>query len=846
MTIELNQHPLYLEQLALEAKYKNLGAERMQKVYDDAKGNGTAASTKLGQKLINHQYQPVLMAIHKFVEDALAPKRGVKPTYVSILSELAETYGDDKRDHLCMLLSFATLSTLIDNLMRRRDLFLSNVSQWIGKEIQDEFMLVSYLKEYPGRAPIIEQGMDERYKSFYKRAYAMAWMKRDNYQAPKWDKQTLMQLAASLINIVVDTTNYFEYSKRGTILSIQPTQALLDAWSKNEGNIVNNAFRLCPTIIPPRPWTTYDDGGYHGELQAVSTLLRIHDQRTVFGRRYLQKLGQMELEGVRKAINGIQATPWVINKRVLEVVKKIVEVGGGRAGLPLIEAAPVPHVLPPKPTEEELKEHSAIMVEYYKDETVRKSLVLRAVGNIKIAEEFAPYDRMYFPCNMDFRGRVYPIPSFNFQGDDLTKGLILFADPPACQSHEDIRWLMVHGANLAGVDKVSYTDRTKWVLEHEQEILASAKDPLGCTFWQHQDEPIQFLAFCLEWQAWKVWEAEHDGDPKGFVSGIPIAFDGSCSGLQHFSAILRDPVGGRAVNLIPSDKPQDIYQVVADKVNQLMDEDLKHGEPDNVDDTGKIKFGTKSLAQLWRVYGVTRKVTKRSVMTLAYGSKEYGFRDQVYEDVIKKDMQERKEVSVFTKTNCWQASAYMARLIWDSVSTTVIAAVEGMQWLQKCAKAVTKKGQVVTWTTPMGLPVQQSYMECHSQQVRLRCAGKNLRLYSVELSGDIDKRAQAQGVAPNFIHSMDAAHLQLTTCNALDADIQHFAMIHDSYGAPVAQAKTMYKVVRESFIQMYTDNDVLKNFKVDIQMLIDTKLPEIPLKGTLELDEVLHSEYIFS
>lgn len=839
----MGKHPLYFEELELEARYKTFGEQKLRQAYDKAKAEGQVGTTTLGQKFIAHQYSNVFEAVKLFVENALAPKRGVKPAYVSILFEMVELYKEEK-DQMYSLLAFSALSTLMDNMMRRKELFMSNVSQWIGKEIQDEYNLTRYLSQKPSREPIVTKGIDQRVQSFYRRAYAIAWMKRDGYQAPKWDKQDLMQLAASLINIIITTTNYFEYNQQGTALHIQPTQSLLDAWSTNEDNVVANSYRLCPTIIPPKPWTTYDDGGYYGELQSISTLLRFHDQRTVFGKKYLKKLGQMELAGVRKAINSIQATPWKINKKVLAVMQDVMELGGGRAGIPYINEAPKPMVLPEEPTEEQLKEYRKVMVGYYKDETRRKSLALRALGNINLAKEYAKYDKIYFPCNMDFRGRVYPIPNFSFQGDDLNKGLILFADAPACEDMEDINWLAVHGANLAGVDKVSYDDRIQWIKDNELEILASADNPLANTFWMNQDEPCQFLAFCFEWQAWKQWETEH-GSPKGFVSGIPVAFDGTCSGLQHFSAILRDPVGGAAVNLLPSDKPNDIYGVVAEKVNVAIGEDLRSGTLDDVVDT-KIKFGTKTLAQLWSMYGVTRKVTKRSVMTLAYGSKEYGFRDQLFEDIIKKDMQEQKDASVFTEENCWQASAYMAKLIWNAVRTTVVAAVDGMKWLQDCAKLVTKKGQVVTWTTPMGLPVQQSYMECVSTQVRLRCAGKNIRLYGLNVTGNIDKRAQAQGVAPNFIHSMDASHLQLTVCNAVDAGINHFAMIHDSYGAPVAQAKTMYKAVRQSFIEMYTEQDVLENFKNDMELLSDSKLPSIPAKGTLNLTDILDSRYIFS
>ena len=32
--------------------------------------------------------------------------------------------------------------------------------------------------------------------------------------------------------------------------------------------------------------------------------------------------------------------------------------------------------------------------------------------------------------------------------------------------------------------------------------------------------------------------------------------DGSCNGLQHYAALGRDVLGGRSVNVLPSEKPQ--------------------------------------------------------------------------------------------------------------------------------------------------------------------------------------------------------------------------------------------------------------------------------------------------
>jgi DNA-directed RNA polymerase len=50
-------------------------------------------------------------------------------------------------------------------------------------------------------------------------------------------------------------------------------------------------------------------------------------------------------------------------------------------------------------------------------------------------------------------------------------------------------------------------------------------------------------------------------DPASYVSHLPVHMDGSCNGLQHYAALGRDEAGGRAVNLLPSNTPQDVYKV---------------------------------------------------------------------------------------------------------------------------------------------------------------------------------------------------------------------------------------------------------------------------------------------
>lgn len=52
-------------------------------------------------------------------------------------------------------------------------------------------------------------------------------------------------------------------------------------------------------------------------------------------------------------------------------------------------------------------------------------------------------------------------------------------------------------------------------------------------------------------------------DPTTFISHLPIYQDGSCNGLQHYAALGRDQEGGKEVNLVPAEKPSDVYSSVA-------------------------------------------------------------------------------------------------------------------------------------------------------------------------------------------------------------------------------------------------------------------------------------------
>lgn len=354
--IEMFGEEAVSKQLELEARYKVIGQEATRRAYEQARTeDGGVTRTNLGQKILGHQFEAVNTGIKTFIDACLKPHRGTKPSYVLIVENIKEIYGEHE-EHMFGVITLTVFSVLLNGVLRKNCQH-SNLCQTIAKELYDEVKLQAFLNCHEGKATSVLTGLEKRVQALYRRAYALARMEHENFSFAEWNKQDAMQLSASLIQVVLKVSNYFEEYKHDNILEIQPSQSLLDGWNKNEAKIIESSYRLCPTILPPRQWENYMDGGYYGELQSTSKLLRVHRQQDVFTKSYMSTLNQLELEGVRKAINAIQATPWVINKELLEVLQELVKRGGGIAGIPNLKESVPPSVLPPNYTDEQLKAH---------------------------------------------------------------------------------------------------------------------------------------------------------------------------------------------------------------------------------------------------------------------------------------------------------------------------------------------------------------------------------------------------------------------------------------------------------------------------------------------------------
>jgi DNA-directed RNA polymerase len=150
----------------------------------------------------------------------------------------------------------------------------------------------------------------------------------------------------------------------------------------------------------------------------------------------------------------------------------------------------------------------------------------------------------------------------------------------------------------------------------------------------------------------------------------------------------------------------------------------------------------------------------------------------------------------------------------------------------------------------VGFPVMQAYADLKPRRIESSISGKVVKFTMYQDKDSLDRRKQSQGIAPNFVHSCDAAHMMLTVVRAKQAGIDNFAMIHDSFGTTAGDVEGLYHVVRESFVEMYSEIDVIESFRDEIHQQLSEKrredLEPTPERGTLELDQVMASRYCFA
>lgn len=806
------------EQEKIEKEMNSLGIDRYYKNIRQARKGGGESTTLYGITLMKEAVDVVTKGIQEFLEVALAG--GVGKYQNSAL-----TLGLMDSD-VC---SYLTLKYAIDGVSTRSP--FTRVAMKLASALEDQFKFDVWAKDINSKKIFnrIKKKITSRTSNrLYRRYNIIRSMSRiEMLEHPMWSKQEKLHLGSKLIDILVQTTGLMEvktvqFGRSRRVLYIQANTATLH-WIENvnkEGEGLHPYFYPC--VIPPKDWSSPFNGGYHTKKVDSISLIKTRN------RSYLHEMENHSMPLEYGAINALQRTKWAVNNKLLDIIQQCWETGESWASLPPRED----YKVLPSPVQGHKKDMTEDQLESFIKWKKKATQVhdmnakmtskrIQLVRTLAMARKFRQYKSIYFVYQCDFRGRKYTVNSFlTPQGPDYAKSLLQFSDALPINNVEQRDYFAVHGANAFGYDKVSFSDRVEWVEDNTDMIRQSAKDPFNFRWWTKADEPWTFLAWCFEW-------AEFSETGYGYMSKLPVCLDGSNNGLQHFSAMLRDPIGGKATNLTPEPVPQDIYQMVADVVAEKVQEDAKTGVP---------------YSKEWLSFGIDRKITKRPVMVVPYGGTRFSCREYV-EDAMNERVISSK-VNPFGD-HIYEGSLYLSKHVWEAISEVVIKAREAMSWLQEVGRKMASKNLPITWETPSKFVVQQIYSSMKAKRITTHIDNVLIKPTILEETTKIDRRRTINGVSPNFVHSMDATALTLTINRCIKDGIHDYSVVHDSFGVHAHFVPKLADSIRESFVDMYSKTDVLEKFYENVVDVIPD-LEEPPSRGELDITGVLDSKYFFS
>ncbi|XP_013604173.1 PREDICTED: DNA-directed RNA polymerase 3, chloroplastic [Brassica oleracea var. oleracea] len=571
-----------------------------------------------------------------------------------------------------------------------------------------------------------------------------------------------------------------------------------------------------PMLVPPKRWRGYDKGGY---LFLPSYIMRTHGSKKQ--QDALKDISSKTAHRVFEALDTLGNTKWRVNRKILDVVERLWADGGNIAGLVNREDVPIPEK-PSSEDPEEIQSWKWSVRKAKKTNRERHSLRCDVELKLSVARKMKDEEGFYYPHNLDFRGRAYPMhPHLNHLSSDLCRGTLEFAEGrPLGKS--GLYWLKIHLANLyaGGVEKLSHEGRLAFVENHLDDIMDSAENAIhGRRWWLKAEDPFQCLAACVV-----LAQALKSPSPYSVISHLPIHQDGSCNGLQHYAALGRDSFEAAAVNLVAGEKPADVYSEISFRVHEIMKKDSNKDPESNP---------TAALAKIL-INQVDRKLVKQTVMTSVYGVTYVGAREQ-----IKRRLEEKGVIT--DERMLFAAACYSAKVTLAALGEIFEAARAIMSWLGDCAKIMASDNNSVRWTTPLGLPVVQPY--CRSERHLIRTS---LQVLALQREGNtVDVRKQRTAFPPNFVHSLDGTHMMMTAVACREAGL-NFAGVHDSYWTHACDVDTMNRILREKFVELYSTpilEDLLQSFQESYPDLV---FPSVPKRGDFDLKEVLRSQYFFN
>lgn len=738
----------------------------------------------------------------------------------------------EKMSAITILSAMKTCSTDVSD---ERGVRIHNLVQGIGDGVQNESIAEAIRKNKKDknwRSLTSIANARSRYDSLAKLVRSSSSRAYDKLE---WDASMRVKVGANLLSHLMDIAKVqvsrkdpktglqvreyrpvffhtFQYVQGKRVGVVRLNSDVLDKLSRVP--VLSAIAKYLPMVCEPKPWAGYSEGGF---LEHPLPVIRLHSGDTQSRRYAITAAENGDMDQVFAGLDVLARTPWKINRFVFDTMLEAWNSGDAIASIP--PESPPTDSSPEPPPSDDPTTRSRWMRHMREVENHRSGLKSqRCFQNfqLEVARAYL-HETFYFPHNCDFRGRAYPMaPFLNHMGADNARGLLVFAHGKELSS-EGLWWLKVHLANVYGYDKASFQERVEFTETHLSEVRDSVNAPFeGGRWWLKAEDPWQCLAACNE-----LKNALDSPDPTKYVCQLAIHQDGTCNGLQHYAALGGDVAGAQQVNLVPGQRPSDIYTAVAEIVKAEIAKDAAQGN-----ELAKALEGI-----------VTRKVVKQTVMTNVYGVTFTGAKRQVRKqlDDLLTTFPNTTNVSLVA------AAPYIAKKIFAALATMFNGAHDIQYWLTACAARIseslapeqvafidkasrgeqspspykkthlkgTPKDEItdfkttVIWTTPLKMPVVQPYRKKTARRIETNL--QKITIMNRSAADPVNKAKQLQAFPPNFIHSLDATHMFLTALKCNEVGLT-FAAIHDSFWTHAGDVHKMNTIIRDAFIRMHSED----------------------------------------
>lgn len=431
------------------------------------------------------------------------------------------------------------------------------------------------------------------------------------------------------------------------------------------------------------------------------------------------------------------------------------------------------------PLRELTKEEKKIYKEY-KEVDLKRYFENIINVNKDIEEIFAIYtayilkiidETFYFEHHLDFRGRIYKKGLFNYDRGDIYRSLLDFAQAEIITKDTE-KWLYNHVASLLELPKgFTLEDKINVVLNKEEVFRKWVQDPKKNNEWTKYDDKFQLLRGAYELIMY--WDAKKTG--KEWYSNLPLVFDMTNSSYQILSGLSLSNYTASMTNLIDSEKPNDMYNILLDNLYDYLKHSLKSDQI-----TCQEK---KKIKEIINNKLINRKDFKKVLMTLPYGISDYG-------------------ISKHLRKSGLPHIALLKKMIINSIKKDLICFKTIEEYIKTIVMILYKIDATIEWVSVANFKMNAMYHKM--KKIRHRIGNTSVIFNTLTKEKDLQKTLQA--VIANVCHQQDASVLHLFVKNT---NISQFNCLHDSYQTTAKYADILHNEVRNAFYNVFKERTFL-------------------------------------